>query len=138
LLVQIEALVGPHLVENGTVTKADTPFVKGCIDLMSNALEMVNTADQELLRLVTYPLAETVASGAADGLIADNFKTVAEYVLAKYDDGSLQQVRPPGCYPSCYCALRNDLQQTAMCLKLPRLWQQCTPHDRLQAHTLVH
>lgn len=74
------------------MTKADTPFVTGCIDLMSNALEMVNDADRELLRLVTYPLAETVASGAADKIIEDNLKTVAEYVLAKYDDGSLQQV----------------------------------------------
>lgn len=84
--------MGPHLVECGIVTKADTPFVTGCIDLMSNALEMVNDADRELLRLVTYPLAETVASGAADKIIEDNLKTVAEYVLAKYDDGSLQQV----------------------------------------------
>ena len=85
--------MGRHLVDAGVVSKPDTPFVKAAIDLMQQNLELVQDSDAELKRMMTYPLAETLASGQADPFKESNLKDVAQYVLDQWQSGALREVR---------------------------------------------
>lgn len=91
--MQLEALVGAHLVEARAVTTADAPFTRQAIELMRQNLELVQDSDKELEKMVTYPLAETLAADASKEFREDNLKDVAEYVLADWESGALREVR---------------------------------------------
>jgi hypothetical protein len=56
LYMQVEQLVGAHLLEVGAVTNADSKFTRAAIDLMQQNLELVQDSDKELQKAVTYPL----------------------------------------------------------------------------------
>jgi hypothetical protein len=90
--LQLEKLVGSHLVKAGLLADATSPFSKGAIALMQQNLELVQDSENELKKFVTYPLEETLASGAADKAKEDNLKAVVEHVLAQYDSGELDEV----------------------------------------------
>jgi hypothetical protein len=102
--VQVEKLVGDHLVEANAVTAADTPFVKAAIGLMQPNLELVQDSDKELAKMVTYPLPDTLADEASAKVREDNLKEVAEYVLAEWESGALREVRVPPA--ACCTAIR--------------------------------
>ena len=65
---------------------------------MQQNLELVQDADGELRRFVTYPLAETLQSEDAAKLKEDNLKDLCEYVLEQHDAGELQKVRGVACH----------------------------------------
>lgn len=54
-----------------------------------NSLELVADADTQLLELLCYPLAETLAGEAGQAQVADGFKDIAAAVLAAHDSGEL-------------------------------------------------
>jgi hypothetical protein len=90
--LQLEKLVGGHLVKAGLLADNTCPFSKEAIALMQQNLELVQDSENELKKFVTYPLEETLASGAADKAKEDNLKAVVEHVLAQYDSGELDEV----------------------------------------------
>jgi hypothetical protein len=91
--VQLEQLVGSHLVEAGMLADTTSPFSRGATALMQQNLELVQDSENELKKFVTYPLEDTISSGVADKVKEDNLRAVAEYVLAQYDSGDLDKVR---------------------------------------------
>ena len=90
--MQIQQLVGEHLVQTGAVTKADTPFVKAAVELIQNNLELVQDSDAEFKKLAVYPLPDLLGSGKADKIKEDNLKDICEYVLDQYASGGLREV----------------------------------------------
>lgn len=94
---EVQALVGPALVDAGLLARADTPFAAAAITLMQQSLELVSDGEAELRRYVRYPLAESLASDAAAPFLDDNFRDLAEHVVAQFDSGELSTVRPVLC-----------------------------------------
>jgi hypothetical protein len=106
--MQIEELVGSHLVEVGAISSLDTPFSKAAIALMQQNLELVQDSDKELAKLARYPLRDTLADGLAQKFKEDNLKEICEAVLAQYDSGVLPKVRacPPFVSQLLHCQWR--------------------------------
>ena len=53
------------------------------------AQELLPDAETELRAYLSYPLEETLASGKAAEVVADDIREVADAVLAAYDSGAL-------------------------------------------------
>lgn len=107
----VQALVGPHLVGAGLLARADSPFATAAIALMQQSLELVGDSEGELVRYARYPLAETLAGGDAQPYVEDNFRDLAEHVVAQFDSGELPTVR---------CVLCAALRASLMCSVLGR------------------
>ena len=86
----MQSMVGDALKQANLVKAADSPFAKAAVEIVAQSLELVNDAEKELLPLLGYPLEETLASDGAKKVVEDNFKEVAEAVVAAYDAGELQ------------------------------------------------
>lgn len=109
--MQIHQLIGQHLVDIGSVTKFDTPFVRAAIDLIHDNLEVVQDSEEAFKKIAVYPLPDLLASGKADKIKEDNLKEMCEYVLEQYASGGLREVRR--CCRGCPC-LRQALHLCAM------------------------
>ncbi|CAN8075872.1 unnamed protein product [Agarophyton chilense] len=73
------------VIEPGTdLGSAATALVKG-------SLELVNDANREILNVFSYPLEETIASGEADELLAEEggFLELGKIALRDYDTGNM-------------------------------------------------
>lgn len=89
----VQALVGPALVEAGLLSRADSPFAAAAVALMQQSLELVSDGETELRRYLRYPLAESLSTDAAAKFVEDNFRDLAAHVVEQYDSGDLPTVR---------------------------------------------
>ena len=136
--LQVEELVGAHLVAAGDVKSADSPFTKAAVALMQQSLELVQDSSREIKRMAVYPLQESLASGALDQYKEDGLKEVCESVLSAYESGALPEVCARLCFlPLSLCLslslslgcrlLRCRLHRRVLagpgCRRLPRLVQ---------------
>lgn len=83
------ALVGAALKDNGMTTVSEGAFVAFLINMSKKSLEKSTDAEKELRDILSFPLEETLGSEGCKEVVADNFKEIANEVLAAYDSGEL-------------------------------------------------
>lgn len=78
-----------------------SPFVSAAVAMVKTSLELIPDADEELRKVLSFPLEETLAAAAAVGddgkpgnaaaaaVLADNFAEIVSAVVAAYDSGDL-------------------------------------------------
>ncbi|PXF44068.1 Glutamate--tRNA ligase, chloroplastic/mitochondrial [Gracilariopsis chorda] len=89
---EIETLVIDEWKRSGVFTdviQPSAPLGSTATALVRGSLELVNDANAEILSALSYPLQETIASGEADELIAEDggFAELASIALRDYDAG---------------------------------------------------
>lgn len=85
----LAALVAGAWVSSGLLATADSPFARAAVAIVKTQLELVTDGDAELRKLLSYPLADTLASDAAAPLLEDGFDEVARAVVDAADSGAL-------------------------------------------------
>lgn len=86
------AMAAAHLTREGgllAAAAADSAFTKAAVKLVSKSMELVSDCEAEIEKLLSYPLADTVASGDAKAVLDDDFVQVASAVLAAHESGEL-------------------------------------------------
>jgi glutamyl-tRNA synthetase len=67
----------------------DSAFVRAAAAMVKNSLELLGDADAELRKVLSYPLAATVADPKAASVLEDDFPQVASAVVAAHESGAL-------------------------------------------------
>ena len=83
------AMVAGACVASGLLARADSPFARAAVALAKTQLELITDGEGEIRKLLSFPLAETLASEAATPLLEDNFTEVAAAVVDAADSGAL-------------------------------------------------
>ncbi|KIZ03334.1 glutamyl-tRNA synthetase [Monoraphidium neglectum] len=81
--------IGAALVADGVVTSPDSAFAKALAGLVKGSVELLTDCAAQARPLLSYPLAETVASEEFKPFLEDNFAEVAQAVVAASDSGEL-------------------------------------------------
>jgi len=92
----LESRVGTFLKQNDLLTVDQGAWVARLVEMTQKSLELLSDAGKEVQTLVTYPLEELVASAECKEVLDDNFKEVAEAILAAYDSGELLETMKAG------------------------------------------
>ena len=86
--------------------EASTPaFIEAATELVRDSLDVAQDAVPKVQSILEYPLADTVASGHADAVLADGFEEVASAVLEAHTSGQLEAAIEAG--PQAYKAWVN-------------------------------
>eukprot|EP00242_Pyramimonas_sp_CCMP2087_P002912 CAMPEP_0198230630 /NCGR_PEP_ID=MMETSP1445-20131203/114764_1 /TAXON_ID=36898 /ORGANISM="Pyramimonas sp., Strain CCMP2087" /LENGTH=581 /DNA_ID=CAMNT_0043911187 /DNA_START=416 /DNA_END=2161 /DNA_ORIENTATION=- len=84
------AMIGLELFKAGVLKSADSAAAaEAMIALVRDSLELVVGVDEKVKPILGYPLRETMASGDADKVLADNFGEIVAAVLAAHASGDL-------------------------------------------------
>eukprot|EP01026_Neomeris_dumetosa_P056640 TRINITY_DN5185_c0_g1_i9.p1 TRINITY_DN5185_c0_g1~~TRINITY_DN5185_c0_g1_i9.p1 ORF type:complete len:589 (-),score=73.83 TRINITY_DN5185_c0_g1_i9:89-1816(-) len=83
----VEALVQGQIIKDGSDVSPD--FVKACVDIVKDRLELLQEFTQAVSELFTYPLEETLQSSDAQPYVEDELKEFAQKLIEIYDNGTL-------------------------------------------------
>lgn len=87
---EVIELVGQHLQEAGLVSDSGSPFATSAALMVQEKLELVNDASPIIAKTLSYPLAETVASDAAQKFVcAPGFASLARAIVDAHKAGSM-------------------------------------------------
>lgn len=86
---ELASMLGQQWAAAGLVRAADAPFVPEAAGIVQNSIDLLADGDEALLRLLHYPLLDTIASPEAAEVVADNLDEVAAALAASFDEGGL-------------------------------------------------
>lgn len=85
-------------------------FIEAATELVRDSLDVARDALPKVQSILEYPLADTVASGQAEAVLADGFEEVAAAVLEAHASGQLEAAIEAG--PQAYKAWVNAVGKT--------------------------
>ena len=114
-------LLGERWAAAGLVASPTGEFVTAAAGLVQNSLEVLNSAEGELRRLLGYPLEETAASAEAAAELGDpGFDDLVRRVLAALQSGELATtVATPGAFKTWMKALGKETGRKGHALYMP-------------------
>jgi len=108
-----------HLAGRGLAAEGAGEWVTAFAAMSRKSLELVADVETELMAVLGYPLAATVASDACAAVLGDDFKQVAEAVLAAHADGSLAEAAAKGELKKVFNAIGKAQERKGKRLFMP-------------------
>lgn len=112
-------LLGAQWVSSGVLNKPDSPLAREAMRILQSNLELVADADELLEDLLGFPFEETLESGKADKFIEDDFKQVADAVVAAWDSGELKELIAEGSFKKFIKAVGKEQERKGKRLFMP-------------------
>ncbi|GKV02754.1 hypothetical protein SLEP1_g15149 [Rubroshorea leprosula] len=118
---KLTKLIGEHWKSNGVLTESEGPFIDEAVQLLADGIDLVTDSDNELSKLLSYPLLDTLMSSEGKCIVEDKLSEVSASLLAAYDSGELLGALEEGsaCWQKWVKSFGKTLKRKGKSLFLP-------------------